>query len=319
MADEYEAGNNESSYSCLPPPDCNKGQPWLVVSHGQQLQRQSFYTILKHRYMTRIIPDMRNKQVLPTSFGWLALIDVTTQECCLMNMSSMDKIQLPRLGLKSIKNRYFRCTLSKPPGDPDCHVLLVSTTQNLLLFCRIGDEKFVSRRNAFQDDKLAATTNFQGKIYAWMSKSSNLVTLDFAGNDVWLDTLGNDNRKGEWPLSSNSSPWDYELMESYGKLLMVQKIYSFGEIIHFKIFKIDPSVMACEELQSIGNRNIFLSNFGSMCVSASGCWGMKDNLIYFTLSNDKNLYAYDIEDHSKTFYMPCNIAKRGALKFWIMI
>ncbi|KAI3462566.1 hypothetical protein Pfo_019229 [Paulownia fortunei] len=329
MQDTYSPAMSKNSCPCLLfSLDPGQTHPWLLVSQGKNLQTHTFYSISKNEYLERNIPEFRNKKVLSTSYGWLALIDIgkLPLDCCLVNIESKEKIQLPHIELEGPESSswYYKCILSKPPSDPDCHVLFSSSCDNSLLFCRLGDEKFMKRTIHFGDDYLRSATNFNGKIYAWMSRSCRFVEVDFVGQELILKQLVND--RGQlcqipWPSPSVSCRFADYLVESCNELLLVHMIcYNHsGEVAYFRIFKVNTSERECLELRSIGDRTIFLGPFGSMSSSYTDKPGVNKNSIYYTWT-DKNLYVYDIEDRSKTLIKLCPV-KRGALslKFWVVM
>ncbi|PIN19799.1 hypothetical protein CDL12_07530 [Handroanthus impetiginosus] len=324
--------DSENSFSCLPKDlDQTHPRPWLLVTHGESYQNHSFYNISKDKYIKRNIPEFRHKQVSATSYGWLLLIDYTRKplNCCLVNTRSKERIELPYIDLESESNSpgswFYECILSKSPTDPDCHVLLIASLGEFLLFCRIGDEKFIKRGFRFGDDALGTATNFKGKIYAWMCVGHNLVEVDFVNEDILLKQLVND--RGQLCQTPEASPANLlgcvgYLVESCGELLLLHAIGCnlSGEVAYFRIFKIKTNERECEELKSIGDHAIFICPFGNMSWSCTDNSGLKKNSIYYTqFSGD--VYVYDIEDRSRTLIKPCCTKSgiRPPLKSWIVL
>ncbi|KAH0632491.1 hypothetical protein KY284_035277 [Solanum tuberosum] len=89
-----------------------QSHPWLVILHGQKLQKQTFYSISENR--------------CAYAHGWLVLLDYHSDNCYLWNPSSNDKIQLPPLP----KYKSVECLLSAPPHDPECHVVFLIKESN---------------------------------------------------------------------------------------------------------------------------------------------------------------------------------------------
>ncbi|PIN10679.1 hypothetical protein CDL12_16721 [Handroanthus impetiginosus] len=304
----------KNSFSRLPR-DPDQTHPWLLVSHGDDYQFHTFYDISKNEYIKRNIPEFRYKQVAATSYGWLLLIDYTIHplQCCLVNITSKERIELPHIEYESLSTSsfFYECVLSKPPNDPYCYVLLVASCKDYLLFCRVGEEKFIKRPKQFEDDFFETATNFKGKIYAWMSVSGKLVEVDFVGPELLLNELVND--KGQlcqipWPSPSNTYACEDHLVDSCGELLLVHMngyIHS-REVSYFRIFKIKICEREWEELRSIGDRAIFLCPIGSMSFLCTDKSRLKKNSIYYTrFGTTTNIYVYDIEDRSKTLKKPC--------------
>ncbi|KAG8366540.1 hypothetical protein BUALT_Bualt17G0090500 [Buddleja alternifolia] len=310
---------------CYPPVDSAQTHPWLMVSQGTELQNHCFCNISKHQYFERSIPEFCQKQVALTSYGWLALFDLNTSpvDCCLFNIASQEKIQLPPVELdpKSKGRRHLNCILSKPPNDPDCHVLLLSMADRSIFFCRLGDDKFIKRINRFGDDRIWLATNFKGKIYTWM-RHSDLVEIDFVGRELVLKQLVNDKGQPCRMLLPYVTRFSEYLVESCGELLLVYMICDewSGKVKYFRIFRINILEGEFEELRSIGDRTIFLCNHVSMSSATidNKLGGLQKNSIYYTWP-DKNVYVYDIEYRSKSILEPCPIDDTSVLMSWIML
>ncbi|KAG8366537.1 hypothetical protein BUALT_Bualt17G0090200 [Buddleja alternifolia] len=229
---------------CYPPTDSDQSHPWLMVSQG--MKRHTFYSISENQYFERCVPEFCDKQVAPTSYEWVTLFDhsISPIHCCLFNSESREKIQIPPIELppESKRHLFYRCILSKPPNDPDCHVLLLPN-DNFRLFCRLGDDKFVRRSNTFGDDYFSIATNFNGKLYAWMRRfvgSYSLVEVDFVGQELILKQLVNDNGQPcQISLPTKGCCFNDYLVESCGELLLVNKLsdWRLQKVKHFKISK----------------------------------------------------------------------------------
>ncbi|CAN4117162.1 unnamed protein product [Withania somnifera] len=95
--------------------------PWLVIFHGQKLQKHTFFSITENRSYETSIPELQNVIIRAYAHEWLVLEDIYSTDCCLWNPISNDKIQLPPL---PYSNR-LECLLSAPPHDPQCRLLFL--------------------------------------------------------------------------------------------------------------------------------------------------------------------------------------------------
>ncbi|OMO81991.1 hypothetical protein CCACVL1_12116 [Corchorus capsularis] len=81
------------------PPLISQNTPWLILSHGDQGEKQTFYSISEDQYYTRMIPEMENKIILPSSSSleWMVLMDYDDgkNDYILFNVGTLEKIQLP--------------------------------------------------------------------------------------------------------------------------------------------------------------------------------------------------------------------------------
>ncbi|KAI3978272.1 hypothetical protein MKX01_003435 [Papaver californicum] len=100
-------------------------------------------------------------------------------------------------------------------------------------------------------------------------------------------------------------------VESDDELFMVVRHYHhpyFSQMdpIDLQVFRLDFSLMAWEELKSLGDHVFFLDSGNPNSVSCSATeLGLARGCVYFTLSNDRTLYKFDIEDRSLEFSLPC--------------
>lgn len=324
MASNVKEEYDDPLYSCLPESDCN--HPWLVIFDGDKFARHAFYSVSKDQHLKKEIPELRNKQVLQASYGWWLLIDDDQLDCCLMNPKTMEKIQLPKV----VEYNHYRCTLSKPPTETDCYILLVGTSS--ILFCRLGDDKFIQRSCDIDGGYLMTATNFQGKIFASMGVYRGIVTVDFVNGDLVLKNLvKKDGQSCGFPYTINSDDSsitmvDDNLIESCGELLLVHLICCpsrMTKVLGFRIFRIDMTLMEWQELHTIGHRAIFLGCFGSMAMSlpSKEIGAEKDSIYYINREeNDKSLYVHHIKDQTQTLLLPFReVDGAHSLKSWIMI
>ncbi|GFP91626.1 hypothetical protein PHJA_001306600 [Phtheirospermum japonicum] len=314
---------SKSPFARAPDQTC----PWLFISHGDNFENHTFYNLSKDQHFHRHIPELRDKQVALASYGWLALLDLgkgpNDCTCCLFNIASKEKIKIPHMQTKYDGGftKYYECVLSKPPTDPDCYVMLISAAfDESLYFCRIGDEYFADTIRDFRDGYLSTAKSFNGKTYAWMSKSNSLFEVEF---DIEERLIG----PGPlvcvkepictWPLKPSASK--EFLVEFGGELLLVHAILDmfsdeYGEVAYFRIFTMGRE---CSELLNIGDRVIFIGPYGSMSALCTDESGLKKNSIYYYWRNT-NLFVYDIEDRSTALLEPCPIKSTPyCLMCWI--
>ncbi|XP_022720195.1 uncharacterized protein LOC111278024 [Durio zibethinus] len=299
------------SYSLLP--RMSQPYPWLVISHGEFVQRQTFFNISQHRYYTKIIPEMCNKQICCSSFGWLVLLDLVSSDCSLLNLISMETIQLPPFNMK-----FDTCILTAPPSDPNCHILFFNYIEDEFIFCFPGACEFSKQK--LEDDVVISVTTFGGKTYC-ISSEYCLLTLEFEGSSLRFTKLS---VKTESKLFNFTIQRKKYLVEFSGKLLLVCKIYSlrlYEWASYFEVFRFDFCEREWVEVKSIGNNAIFLADqcYGS-CYSVAEEFDIKGNSIYYTQCEDRNIYVYDLEDQSVTTYLPCPIvSRRKSSHYWCML
>ena len=298
------------------PPAC-ENHPWLIFSHGEDKQRQTFFNISENHYYIKIIPELLNKQVVCCSNKWLVLKDFDSNDYFLLNLVSMENIQLPPI--EDLEYRAY--ILWVGPNDPNCHLLFVS--DYFLLSWQSGDDEFV--RKIFNTE-----TGFNGftyvdsiivhqkKIYAITDPHSDILVADFEEPIVRFTKLINN--KGPVPIMQGMPSYKMYLIEFGDELLLVNKILSLrfehqGMILDFEIYRLDRLKETWVKVKNIGKRTIFLSKTEGKCCLVSNI-GIKENSIYFT--RNRNLYVFDLDDRSTTVSLPCPIvSKKYSYVNWI--
>ncbi|XP_055811603.1 uncharacterized protein LOC129881421 [Solanum dulcamara] len=103
-------------------PPYSAQHPWLVICHGEDLEKQSFFSVSENRYYMRHIHELKEKIICAYAVEWLVLESIYSSECYLWNLISNDKIQLPPLPAEC---EILKCLLSAPPHDPECQILFL--------------------------------------------------------------------------------------------------------------------------------------------------------------------------------------------------
>ncbi|KAK6114974.1 hypothetical protein DH2020_007243 [Rehmannia glutinosa] len=302
-----------------------KQPPFLLIIHGELHEKQSFYNVLENRYHTTCIPILCNKRVLGSSYGWLVLVDRFTYDCCLWNPISSSIIELPILDRAHL---YNRCVLSKPPTEPDCHILFNSSSTLEQSFCKIGDDEFGHHSLKQEKYDLKAIASFQNKIYGIIEDDEcdyKVVTINLVGNSsLELKRMFVDDEGQPWigpQPSPNWVTWKQScLIESPcgGELLLVTKMYSGNYLNRFRVFRVDTDGNEIMELEDIGKQTIFISHWGTgFCCSSSG--RIKSNSIYYTDEEiSRDIYIYSLDDGHKTSFTPSPVVGRYVpLTYWV--
>ncbi|WMV44541.1 hypothetical protein MTR67_037926 [Solanum verrucosum] len=116
---ELEENNNAQ-------PPYSAQHPWLLICHGDVMQKQTFFSVSENRYYMKSIPELKEKTLSAYADEWLVLQSISSNDCYLWNLISNEKIQLPPLPAKC---DILNCLLSAPPHDPECQVIFqIETT-----------------------------------------------------------------------------------------------------------------------------------------------------------------------------------------------
>ncbi|KAL3641184.1 hypothetical protein CASFOL_016152 [Castilleja foliolosa] len=291
--------------------------PLLLTIH----KKQTIYRPVDGKCHTVDIPILFDKYVIASTHGWLVLMG-PNEDCCLWNPSSKNMIRLPRL---QDYYMYRKCVLSKPPTEPDCHILLLSEELYRPAFCKIGDVEFVYQSQKKEVEKLIAITYSQGKIYGVMLPGCKFVIIEFVGRTMEFRPIL---IKGEQPLKAPviNKTWvvcrEIDLIDSHtdNELLFVKKDLTQdsgrdgSEII---VFRVDINRMECIEVDDIGDQVILIGQHGTgFCCSSNGTT-FKPNSIYYIVESDSCVYVYDLDDKSTTSWLPHDVGLKYINHFWV--
>ncbi|KAL3631555.1 hypothetical protein CASFOL_024539 [Castilleja foliolosa] len=261
-----------------------------------------------------------NKYVVASAYGWLVLMDQIEEDCCVWNPSSMDIIKLPRLQNFDV---YRKCVLSKPPTEPDCHILFISGDLFQQAFCKIGDVEFVYQSQTKEVDRLIAVASCQGKIYGVMLPDYKFVNIEFVGRTIEFRPILID---GEQPLKApvKNKNWvvrnETELIDSNtgNELVFVMKDLTQNSNMdgsEFRVFRVDINRTECIEVDDIGDQVILIGQYGTgFCCSSSGTT-FKPNSIYYIVEYDSCIYVYNLDDRSTVSWVPNSLHLLN--HFWV--
>lgn len=313
--------------------------PLLLISHGKWFERHLIYNMLDNRCSMLNVPVLRNKKVVGYSHGWFILVGYhNTDECCLFNPISMDITPLPEL---EDSENHNQCILTKPPTEPDCHILF--NTGSILYFCRIGDDEFVKlcyHSGPEQPDTrfriFSAIGTFRGQIYGFITfPCQQFGSIHFLENNLEFRPIKLIGHTCLIPhVTLHRHVWLIESPQECccdGKveveLLMIQRVYMMEDVsstrFDFRIFRIDVNEGTYVEVLDLGKRTIFLSSNGSS-YCCNFVEGVKPNSIYYlnrsesdTKSNDRSFHRFDLEDGCTTSQLLPNGIGYHSLTAWV--
>ncbi|XP_065638900.1 uncharacterized protein LOC112026406 [Quercus suber] len=335
-----ESTNKMEQYMQSHPPIIPQSYPWLVIRDGKHLERQKIFNISKDKYYSITIPEMHNKMICTSTNEWLLLNDLDSKDLSLLNLHSMEVLQLPRL--ESFTDSDV-CILSPPTSESnqDYYVMIIHCSPSRFYFCQPGDEEFSEQVFEFdleeQDDEfgamwISAATMFRGKVYFLTTFSridpvsvSVLFTAEFVGSNLHFTRITMEGFPQPSPLEIPTTN-DY-LIESGGELLYICKMrggWDAKMILGFIILRMNFLRQAWEEVNNIGGWTLFLSQDRGLEHKAISCFaaeeGVKQNSIYFTKPFDRFYYVFDLENNSISKSLPCPIVSKFMSRLdWVLI
>ncbi|KAL3641239.1 hypothetical protein CASFOL_016207 [Castilleja foliolosa] len=297
--------------------------PLLLTIHYTPHGKRTIYRPLDGETHTMPTSFLVNKYVLASTHGWLVLVDKIIGDCFLLNPRSNDMIKLPRL--QSFYS-YRKCVLSKPPTEPDCHILFTSDDLCQQAFCKIGDVEFVYQPQTEEVDQLIGIASSRGKIYGIILPDFEFVTIEFVGRTIeFRPILINGEQTLKAPvINKNWIVWnESELINSHtvNELLFVVKECTQDSIrdgSEFSVFRVNINRMECIEVDDIGDQVILIGQYGpGFCCSSVGTT-FNPNSIYYIVEFNSCVYVYDLDDKSTTSWVPHDVdLDRLFNHFWV--
>ncbi|KAJ4836225.1 hypothetical protein Tsubulata_050866 [Turnera subulata] len=272
-----EADSGEEQYK----PPALGSSPWLIYAHGKGLCDQIFYNLSERSYHVRRIPEMQQKEILTSLYGWLLLLDVRTRDLTLLNPSSMQKIQLPPFKKYFHKNWCF--LLSRPPGDPNSVVMCLKNGKaqisgyGRLFAMKVEDYhvKLVDLEVQLPKAELRVSRYYRRVL---VGSSDDLFV-------IFLYWVGRDGKR-------------FEIL----KLDWEEKEWSSVENLN-------------------GHAVFFNDHRGLIAPASSESEGsvIRDNRIYLTEPDDPCLYEYDIQEQREAESLPCpKLTKNLPQPIWFL-
>lgn len=222
-------------------------------------------------------------------YGWL-LIGVTHLRhiLFLMNPFTGARINLPPW---DVTKSVYRATLSLPPTEPNCLVIILNYMQSNISFCRLGDSKWTTQECRLERPEEALW--FGEKFYilcdqirlpdAECSAQSKLAIMKLPHHSF---------------SSPNSPKCVPHVVESGGEILLVLKVYRepcTSTVNRFVVLQLELSTSTWIELESLRDHILFLGENCSVSLQAARL-GRRGNLIYFTEPHYTGWAVFDMED-----------------------
>ncbi|CAL4887028.1 unnamed protein product [Urochloa decumbens] len=227
--------------------------------------------------------------------GWLVMFDEGTDECFLLNLTSLCKIPLPPL-LTTVG----QCALSSPT-PPDCTVVFSTYDGNCVLCCRPGDEEW--RKLTDETDgpyAMGDIVSFRGTMYV----STDMST--FTAIDVSTPSSSGVAIERRGIPHPSMMRWRYKqmLVESDGDIFLLQfyihGIYS-SEVVDMDIHRLDTSAYVWNKVESIGDRTIFAGDDNCVVLPSASRAGIRPGYIHLLHKHCRagvRLYSIRLSDRA---------------------
>ncbi|CAI9113918.1 OLC1v1014623C1 [Oldenlandia corymbosa var. corymbosa] len=306
------------SKGCPFKPPTPQRYPWLMISHGKSSGVTSFYSTLEKRHYMTKIPHVSDRAVCASYQGWLVVVDPDTRECMLLNLASMEQINLPRIIGSDFSNlniapteetakviddyMHGNCVITAPPTSANCVVGFFVDYRPSAAIWRPGQEKWTTHDFG---DELGALAVCNNMIYGFTESDKFFAVCEFV--DEKLVTK----RIGPMPDPVNDEAVMHArafFVGSCGDIYCVV-MSPLGEtterLRYLHVCKFDPTNSTWTRMENIDNQVFFINDDSSILCPASSV-GLKGNCTYYVSSRrDCNLYTYDMEDNWLHSFQAC--------------
>ncbi|KAL5718593.1 hypothetical protein ACHQM5_011478 [Ranunculus cassubicifolius] len=310
-----QLSNKERNFRATPPVYA----PCFFISHGKKFQNQTFCIPSDGSHHVRSVPELRGMECRGSSYGWLILQSYFSDECYLFNPVTLSKIQLPSLP----HDTFYIAVLTYPPSDPKCVIMFFSEEEDLCIFCKVGDEKWIEQEvRAQNSDKLVddyvSAVSREGKIYLFFEDEDQVAIIDVRDNFACIELY--EIKMPLWSVPTSISFHSY-FLESCGEFFRVIKLcLAFSNIVQkFLVFRLDLSKMTGEKVESLGNRIFLIGGISDSASLTPSEFGAKGNCIYFFAAGRTELSVFDMDNGTITMTQLCptKFRQRGR-PFWVV-
>ncbi|XP_042519326.1 putative F-box protein At5g55150 [Macadamia integrifolia] len=268
--------------------------PWLMLVENESNENRGFYNISSNRVHHLHLPEAQGRRCWGSPHGWLVTIGIDL-EIHLLNPLTRTRIRVPPQTTfpdlydtgrtpKEICDSFIEkaviCSSPSSSSSADnCIVMAIYGELSLLAFAKIGDTKWTSLENC--------PRGFIDLIYS----NGYFFALQSLGNVVKCEINGPHPKAIEFasPPKVNFVERKY-LVELSGELHMVMRNFKNigpysspqSRTTDFKIYKLDSRNKQWVEVESLGDRALFVGNNSTFAISVSDHPEFQSNCIYFT-------------------------------------
>lgn len=141
------------------------GTRLVIIGNQENGEHQAtVYSVTDDCYYVRAVPELQNKHIRFLHNGFMFLKDKCTEEFSLLNISTMEKVQLPPLlHFSKLCYKYVTCVMSSSHMDQSCHIAILDILCNKLSSCQLGDSEWIEREWTGSDPGTAV--NLEGRLH----------------------------------------------------------------------------------------------------------------------------------------------------------
>ncbi|KAK1325040.1 putative F-box/kelch-repeat protein [Acorus calamus] len=281
--------------------------PWLIICSSSNYQNQCFFTISDQKTRHFNLPELQGQHLYGSTNGWL----VTTSQQSMITIFNLyhplSRVWVPLPRSINCATMYKVVMSSDPLINPkECVIMAIANGPPKLYFCRPGDEKWTQVE--MLDEKLVALGCFIDITYY----KTNFYAVTDSGFLVVCEVFGTQANSTIYylPLSMDSLQMMY-VVECMGELLLVGERKS-----RFMVYRCNGSLTEWEEVQSLGDKSLFLGFNQSFSISSDELPGCKGNSIYYAADDNWGPIDLPIIEHRMRDSGVYNIGDRSFVPFY---
>ncbi|XP_026453537.1 uncharacterized protein LOC113354415 [Papaver somniferum] len=352
-----EGSDDGQSDNRLPP--VPSVAPWLVIPFAKGTQKQAFYhpCELKSRTHYKSIPELNGKRFWQKNShqGWLVIVchdrryDYNDEnslpanskfgDCFLWNPITLKIFRLPSIFCFLSKyNLIMDCALSSPTSTEEVNDSMVYFNflrrdkldggirdRHVLVYSTLREQQWCESA-LYEDDFDDIVFPFgslvpvhQGKLNA-MGTHGHHLEIEKQQDKTLVIRQFNTITDNFYQHEGSGPSSHAHYVEICDEIYRVDLNFSGDVVTSVEIFKLDFTLMAWVEVNSLGDHVVFLSPYTNFSCSAAKM-GFTRGCVYYIPHEDKNFYMFDVEDNCIKIVSPCIMKCAVPLytSSWLMI
>lgn len=268
---------------------------WVALCDGDAIRPDDtceivFFHTRTARRLRVLLPELRGHRIVGFTDGLLILLHKRTTKVRVLHPFTRVVVDLPPLArvyhelVRQKKLTDMKAAVcSSASSATSIAVVVWFLCTNVVLGADPGSSDWEVLHRGYY---VWSTLPFQGKLYATLCCSSEILQLYPPRRQAALE---NSAVVGHVPCFDARVFYDFLLVESGGRMLLVIRHREKNDSEAFKLYEADVSSHCCRfiPVNSLGDRALFLSGDGQcLSVSARDLPSLSSNSIYFSLPND---------------------------------
>ncbi|KAJ3676094.1 hypothetical protein LUZ60_003506 [Juncus effusus] len=285
--------------------NCNHESPCLLSFSNDYKTCRLFDPLRNINCLIKTPNVPTDVKILSCKHGWLLLM-LSYHDIIFYNPLSKVVIEIPPLE----KSSHFSFSFSSPPTSSNCVVvgIKINEYERKIIACNKGDREWtdvlVEPLNGGIRVRLTSAVIFRDRFH-WLGSDGQIIVLDPITREWDVRHTG---------INVYITRWKY-LVESDNELFYIVATQDGDSIF---VYKFDELKYAWKKTENLDGRWFFLSQEGSIGVSASVV-GYKKESLYFPMFQHEQFVYYSMEAHKSGSKSRLNIALEKPVNFNLVL